>query len=150
ATNSTFTDNSAGGNGGAIANFGMLTLANSTVALNRADTDVIGNAVGHGGGLYLAEPTTTLRDTLIAGNTSNASSDDISTANADIVVDPASSYNLVANVTTAGGLLDGSNGNIVGNHGFGNLDVSTILDETLRNNGGPTRTLALILGSPAI
>jgi autotransporter-associated beta strand protein len=147
-TNSTFTANTASDGGGAIRNAGLLMLLDSTVVANQAlTTRILG---GGGGGLALDnEATTVLHDSIVAGNTSNNASnnaDDISGA----PVDASSSFNLIGDVGTSGGLQDGVQGNIVGQHGFGTLDTTTILDQTLRDNGGPTQTLALILGSPAI
>ncbi len=59
-------------------------------------------------------------------------------------MNPSSSYNLIGDSGTAGGLTDGVNGNIVG------ADVTTILDTVLRDNGGPTKTHALLTTSVAI
>src|SRR5690606_15566249 len=42
------------------------------------------------------------------------------------------------------------NGNIVGDAGVETIDITTILDTTLADNGGPTLTHALVAGSLAI
>src|SRR5690242_17133836 len=57
-------------------------------------------------------------------------------------VDPASSHNLIG--TGGGGLVNGTNGNQVG------VDVATVLNPPLADNDGPTKTHALIAGSPAL
>jgi hypothetical protein len=63
--------------------------------------------------------------------------------------------NLIGDAATAGipglgGLVHGSAGNIVGNAGTGTLDITTVLDTKLADNGGPTLTHALLPGSIAI
>jgi hypothetical protein len=57
--------------------------------------------------------------------------------------------NLVGNAAYSGGISDGANGNIVGNNGVGIIDINTVLDTTIANNGGTTPTHALVAGSPA-
>jgi hypothetical protein len=54
-------------------------------------------------------------------------------------LDPASSHNLIG---VGGGLTNGVNGNIVG--------VTDPKLAPLANNGGPTQTMALLAGSPAL
>jgi hypothetical protein len=138
---STFANNLATANGGAINNWGTLLLLDSTLAYNGA---------GSGGGLYLSAGAATLHNTLVAGNFSGPTPDDISTASLIFLVDQTSSYNLIGNAATAGGLVNGFNGNIVGQNGTGNLDFTTILDSMLHENGGPTPTLALVPDGPAM
>jgi hypothetical protein len=72
-------------------------------------------------------------------------------------VENNSTNNLIGDPNSAGGLINGFamiDGNQVFNivgDGNGNLlDVSTVLDTNLAFNGGPTRTHALVPGSPAI
>jgi len=135
-TNSTIANNSAGDYGGGIANGGTLTLTNSTIADNSAG--------GYGGGLFAFESSTTLVDnTLIALNTSGTGTpDDISSLFGG-TVSSASAYNLIG-IGGSGGLVNGTNGNQVGVADPG-LDPNG-----LQNNGGPTQTIALVTGSPAI
>ena len=56
-------------------------------------------------------------------------------------------HNLVGDATGASGIVNGVNGNIVGGNGHPviNADLGP-----LQNNGGPTETMALLAGSPAI
>ena len=136
--NSTFIRNIAGGSGGAIATgaVGTLTATNVTIADNAAGPG------GLGGGLAQQGTTTRLINTLLAGNTLStipATASDISGT-----VTPDSTNNLVGDTASAGGLVGGDNGNIVG------VDRAIIADSTLDANGGPTRTLRLLAGSPAI
>jgi CSLREA domain-containing protein len=69
-------------------------------------------------------------------------------------VDAASSYNLVGDALTAGGLIDVSGDavhqNQVGNGGTGTVTTSSVLDVNLADNGGATRTHKLVASSPAI
>jgi hypothetical protein len=55
----------------------------------------------------------------------------------------ASAYNLIGDAASAGGLTNGVNGNIVG------VDPALVLGP-LADNGGPTKTHALLPNSPAI
>ncbi len=120
----------ASGNGGGISNGGTLTLNSCTVSGNSA-TD-IGPGSGRGGGISNLTGTLTLNNSIVAGNSANRGGPDI--------FGPVASgdYNLVQN--TADTTLSGTN-NKVG--------VSPNL-EPLKPNGGPTQTLALLAGSPAI
>ena len=143
-TNSTLSGNSARRDAGAIFNRidGTVNISNSTLTGNRANSD--GDSVGSGGALFIdsdAGPVT-LHNTIVAGNLRGTGTlaDEIAGTLAN-----ASSFNLIADAGTAGGLLDGSNGNIVQT-----IPTSGILDVSLADNGGPTLTHALVAGSQAI
>ncbi len=115
---------------------GSIILVNDTVA----DNDV--SAGGAGGGFDIQAGTATLDNTIVALNTngtgSGAPADDIAGA-----VSSTSAYNLIG-TGGSGGLTNGTNGNLVGVADPG-LDPNG-----LQNNGGPTQTIALLPGSPAI
>jgi predicted outer membrane repeat protein len=125
-TNSTVSGNTSGTQGGGIYNDDALTLTNSTVAGNTATAE--------GGGLYNAF-TTTLLNTLIAGNT--GTSPDLENSGFGLTA----SYSLIGSSTGHGITTDPTTGNQVG--------VDPKLGP-LADNGGPTRTHALLAGSPAI
>jgi hypothetical protein len=137
-SNSTISGNSAAFYGGGIykAPGGALTLSNCTITGNRA-------GVSSGGIFSYAE---TLNNTIVAGNfqgTGSTSADifgTIGTAN----------NNLIGDAATSGGIVNGVNGNIVAVGGAGTIDINTVLDTTLANNGGPTKTHKLVADSPAI
>jgi hypothetical protein len=137
-TNCTFSFNEAnnGGQGGGLFVVGHATLTNCTLSLNTA---------GIGGGIHVSSeiPGTILNltNTIVAGNTKGISGPDIfgAVATAD--------HNLVGNATDSSGVVNGVNGNIVGGNGH---PVSNALLGPLQNNGGPTQTMALLAGSPAI
>ena len=136
--NSTIADNETGfpgigpiPYGGGIYNEGTLTAVNSTVAYN--------HATGYGGaGVYDAPGAATiLYNTVVAANTDGVP-DDIDGTAASVV----GQYDLVG-VDNTGSLSNGNNGNqLIGiaNPGLG----------LLAYNGGPTQTIALFAGSPAI
>ena len=134
-TNSTISGNSSGTGGGIQNdNDGTVTVTNSTITGNTS-----------GGGIDTSSggtASTTIKNSIVAGNTSS----DLSGKN----VEAASINNLIGDAGSAGGLMDGVDGNIVGNGGVGTIVLSTVLDPMLANNGGPTLTHALLAGSPAI
>src|SRR5205085_54716 len=105
---------------------------------NRADND--NNSTGTGGGIAATAGTTTLKNTIVAGNFNE---DGASDAADDIsgTVDAASSFNLIG-TGGAGGLTNGVNNNQV--------NVASPGLGALASNGGPTQTHALSGSSPAI
>jgi len=141
--NDTVSDNAtfggAGGSargGGLNASAGILSLTNSTIVDNNVASG------GAGGGLDVEAGMVTIANTIVALNTngigSGAPADDIAGT-----VSSASAYNLIG-TGGSGGLVNGVNGNQVGVANPG-LDPNG-----LQNNGGPTQTIALLPGSPAI
>jgi hypothetical protein len=120
--NSTISGNSAGGTGlgGAILNDGTLSLTNDTIAGNSAGTLNVGGIFNNG------SPTITALNTIVASNGQNCE----------------------APVVTLGHNLD-SDGTCF--H-FGGTDLPNT-DPKLgpfQNNGGPTFTMMLLAGSPAL
>ncbi len=154
-TDCTISGNSTGASGGGIYNDGgTATLNNCTISGNSATNDggglidfdstatltnctISGNSATGGGGLYNNSGPATLNNTIVAGNTSMGTENDISGTIT------AGSNNLIG-TGGSGGLVDGTNGNQVGVAEPG-LDPLG-----LQNNGGPTQTIALVTGSPAI
>jgi hypothetical protein len=136
--NSTFAGNQAEYGGGLIS-YTTLTMANCTISTNIATA-----TSDAGGGIYANTGNTTLYNTIVSGNTL---SDDVTPSDITGLLDTAlasnqtpSSYNLIG-TGGSGGLTNGVDGNQVG--------VSADLGP-LQNNGGPTETMALLTGSPAI
>jgi hypothetical protein len=130
-TNSTISGNNAV-DGGGFSNLGTLTVSNSTVCNNSAHfAPGILSPASSGGRL-------TLVNTIVAGNSSaTGASDDLSGLSGD------SAHNFIADRSPilGGGISNGVNGNRIG------------VDPKLAspgNNGGPTQTVALRTGSPAI
>jgi hypothetical protein len=113
---------------GAIFNSGTLTLTNCTISGNST------SGMRGGGGIVNASgPTVRLlaRNTILAGNMASTAPD------------------LAGNLTSSGYNLIG---NTDGGSGFDPTDLLNVdpLLGPLQNNGGPTQTMALQCGSPAI
>lgn len=135
--NSTVSDNSALFGGGVFnTEIGTVTLTNSTVTRN--------SAADWGGGVLNGGASLTLNHALISGNTAPSGS--------EVLNDPSSG------IVTAGKFnLFGFNGN-AGVSGFRpsasdivpRVALGAILNSNLANNGGFTKTHALVTGSPAI
>ncbi len=147
--NSTISGNSTNGDGGGVWNLGTMTVTNSTITGNRADAD--GDGVGSGGGIFDdgSSSLPLFNNTLVAGNLLGPEGADRPDDTVG-VLDPLSSHNLIGDAATSGGLVHGVNGNIVGNAGAGTIDITTVLDPNLADNGGPTLTHALVRGGPAV
>jgi hypothetical protein len=124
-TNSTVSGNFADDEGGGIFNDGpaMLTIANSTIA---------GNTAGAGGGID-TYPDAAMRNTILAGNTDRE----------------GLPFDLWGNLTSSGYNLIG---NTYGGSGFDPTDLLNVDPRLgpLQDNGGPTQTMALLSGSPAL
>ncbi len=133
---STVYSNTASGSGiaggGAIYNAGSLAVIASTIYSNTA---------GSGGGVYMFSGTAALTDTILAGNTARGGSGPDCSGTLT-----SGGYNLLGDNSGCAGPVNGQNGDQVGT-------PSAPIDPTLgplRDNGGPTLTLALLPGSPAV
>ena len=113
------------GSGGGIANNGEFAMFNVTVSSNSAGLK--------GGGIF-NDGMVTMSNTLVAGNSNSSGASDI--------LGPVSGTHNLIGTGGSGGLINGANGNIVGvvNPGLAPLG----------DYGGPTQTMALLPGSPAI
>jgi CSLREA domain-containing protein len=141
-TNSTVSGNTATGalsNGvGGIYNASgghILTLTNTTVLLNTAS----GTGSGVAGIFNSSGSTANLGNSIVAKNTSASMAQDL---NGTFT---SQGYNLIGE-STGNGLTNGSNGDQVGTAGS---PIDPLLGP-LADNGGPTKTHALMVGSPAI
>jgi CSLREA domain-containing protein len=146
-TNSTITGNVArrgavGGQGGGIVNRGTLYLTHSTVSGNVAD-DGAGGAYGTGGGIYVGfgAVATHIMRSVVAGNAAPSGPDIARGAVAML----SATYSVIGDGTAAG-LTDGTGGSRIGTSAAP-LDAQL---GALAANGGTTRTMALLAGSPAI
>jgi len=124
-TNVTFFDNWArGGEGGGMYNKDDApTLTNVTFSQNNAE---------FGGGIFNVNSLPVLMNTVVA--------DSLGGGDCHGAVDGSSANNLIEDDVFSCGLVNGANGNIVGQDP--NLGP-------LASNGGPTQTVALLPGSPA-
>ncbi len=156
-TNSTVSGNRAGAFGGGIWNLlsGSMLISGCTFVGNRADSD--GDTYGVGGAISEFLAPVVSRNSIYAGNVRGAAGNEIPD---DVTTDPASTTpafmasasfnNLIGDPGLQSGLTHGQNGNILGN-GLGLLrPLVAILNPALANNGGPTQTHTLAVGSPAI
>ena len=145
----TLSGNTSRNSGGAIYNSGTLTLNSCTLSGNTSDafgggilsvgtltlnsSTLSGNSARSGGGILIFSGAFNLSNTIVAGNTAGTNPDLSGTIN-------SGDYNLIGN----------SQGTIFGasaNHNVINVDAQL---GPLKNNGGPTDTIALLPGSPAI
>ena len=117
--------------GGGISNYGVLNIDASTIS---------GNTAWYGGGTY-NHYAIMLTNSIVAGNLPNPNMFDVSGA-----LTPSSAFNLIGVGEGMTGISDSTNGNQVGT-------VATPIDPRLgplQDNGGPTKTMALLPGSSAI
>jgi hypothetical protein len=147
-TNSTITDNGALNNAGGSAGGGLYASASFfTGSLNLTGVTISGNFADDGGGVFwggASGSSMSFVDTIVAQNTASTTGPDAN--------NPAGTF------TDGGGNLIGVAGAGSGNTGFTAATtltgtLATPLDPalgSLQNNGGPTQTLALLPGSPAI
>jgi CSLREA domain-containing protein len=145
-TNSTLSGNTAdrlsGSSGGGIANIGTVVITNSTVA---------GNSATIGGGIRSTSGAMTVRSSIIASNTAGSGPDVDGSSFA------STGFNLIGrNDGAAASFPTGNpNGNndIVGTSASPidpKLETDGMGKPLLKNNGGPTQTIGLVSGSPAI
>ena len=130
-TNLTISDNSASTSGGGVGvGLGTVGMTNATISGNTA------TGSGVGAGLFNAASTSvTLTNTIVAGNTDTGGASDLGGL-------PVSGTDNLIGTGGSGGLVDGVGNNQVG--------VANALLAPLANYGGPTQTIALLPGSPAI
>jgi hypothetical protein len=171
-TRSTISGNSVGYQGGGIFNQNAtVTITNSTLSGNVADDDgggfynhpssgqlvtiahstVTGNSVkfGFGGGIRSGTPdAVVLNHTIVAGNIRGASTrDDVSTKDSSVSGNPGlfeATYSLIGDKDTAN--VTNQIGSLIGTTAS---PINAMLG-ALAENGGPTKTHALLAGSPAI
>jgi hypothetical protein len=139
--NSTVTGNTATFLGGGLFVRGSV----NPTAVSLVNSTVSGNSVlsgGRGGGITAALATVDLSNTIVAGNTdpgSSATYEDCYAEGASFADGPGG-HNLLGDIGGCTGLAAGVNGDKTGAPVLG----------PLASNGGPTDTLALLAGSPAI
>jgi CSLREA domain-containing protein len=147
-TNSTISGNSAGYCGGGIIIWGSLTVTNSTISGNSAgsygggvfrgasgvgasiftNSTISGNSGPNGGGVWNYGGWVTLSNTIVANQTLGA--------------------DCAGSITSNGHNLESAT--TCGFQGTGDLQNSNPQLVALASNGGPTQTMALPAGSPAI
>jgi polymorphic membrane protein len=159
-TDSTISSNTASSSGGGISNQfpgSAMNLVNSTISGNTAPTGGgIDNSVyGKGGVVNLTSST-------ISGNSASNYGGGISTGAGGTARNTITAKNTAPNGPDVGGALTSYGFNLIGNN-FGSMITPTTGDQIgtpgspidpllgqLADNGGPTKTQALLSGSPAI
>lgn len=142
--------------GGAIANnAATINLKHGTLSLNNAQAGNTGVnqggankppqlvAEGAGGGIRVGPASVTLENTVIAGNTAANGAGDTTGA-------PIPGPNVDGSVTSNGHNLLGAATEASGFGGAGDQTGADPMLAALADNGGPTQTMALMTGSPAI
>jgi hypothetical protein len=143
--------------GGGIANYGILTITNSTFSGNIARRSLLGSLAGGilNGGLFQSTGTIAINNSTFSGNVARGGKGGgiFNVKGSTVVIQNS----IVANNT--GGNCHGavtSDGYNLSSDSTCNFDSAGDLNDTdpklgqLRNNGGPTETLALLPGSSAI
>jgi hypothetical protein len=170
----------SGGDGGGIYNSGNMSLKDCTVAINSGGIGGIGGSGffagpggngGNGGGVFneINNSSVNLGNSLIAMNTSGAGGNGEENGTGEITAGGefvlgywpsgnvgsgadlcgnfiSQGYNLISQVDGSNGLTNGINNDLAGNT---NAPINPLIGP-LQDNGGPTFTHALLLGSPAI
>jgi hypothetical protein len=161
-TNSTISGNSATVDGGGILNLGSSTINNSTLSGNSAS---LGGGVRSLGDTPLTPGTLTITNSTISGNSASEGGGlrlDSSLGGGKRSKSTIIALNTSANGPDVKGELISDGFNLLGNNSGTNI-LSQVSDQIgtaaspidprlgpLQNNGGPTFTHALLLGSPAI
>jgi CSLREA domain-containing protein len=132
-TNSTFSGNSSNSGGGAIFTNGAF----GGPRVNITNSTISGNT---GGGIYKGDSDVFVKSTIIANN----STDDVSGSFT------SQGFNLIGKNDGAAASFPAGNPN--GNNDIVGTSASPVKPKLgpLQNNGGPTYTMALLSGSPAI
>jgi hypothetical protein len=136
-SNSTISGNAAGEGGGVMSSSGYITIRHSTIA---------GNTAVNGGGVLARQGEVRAFGSIISGNTATTNPDLRSDSN-KFVLD----YTLVgdaAGTSVSEAQTPDARGNLIG-RSVGSAIIDPKL-APLADNGGPTRTHALLFGSPAI
>jgi hypothetical protein len=150
-TNSTFSGNSATGlgGGGIYKSAGTLTITNSTFSGNNA------NQGGTGGGIWNYNGSLTVTNSTFSGNSASSGAGGIYRSIGTVTL----LNTIVVNSTggnCGGTIINGGNNIEDGTTcGWGSVNgsMSSIINPMLgplAANGGPTQTMALLIGSPAI
>jgi hypothetical protein len=168
--NCTISGNSAGGDGGGIYNSGSLRVENTTIAGNSAS-----GAAARGGGIFTADADAVIQNCTISGNSVGSGIGGggiFNSANAPVILEntilagnSAASGpdfgSFAAGITGRGhnfiGVATGISGVQASDRTFAStgITLADLLDTAvgvpvLADHGGPTFTIALVPGSPAI
>jgi hypothetical protein len=141
-------------------------ITNSTIARNHA-AGIGGTARGWGGGLAALDSSLQLTNVTMAGNEAHVQGGDTTVAAGGLYVQYGTNATIAASILAknsavgspnCGGILSSNDYNVIGDRTgcvFGSaphdqVDVAQPRLDSLAANGGPTETMALLDGSPAI
>jgi len=161
----TIAHGSAPGDGGGLENFGTVSISSSTFANNSAsergggldsqegtvtisNSTIANNSGGDGGGLDLWQGRVTISNSTVADNAGGG----LENVTGTVSISGSILANTSGNCSSAGGTYIDNGYNLSSG---GCITSGTSLQAnpqlgSLANNGGPTQTLALLKGSPAI
>jgi hypothetical protein len=145
--NSTISGNYTAQYGAGIYTDGSITLISSTVSQNKVNGSF--PIPGNGAGIYASQSagSVILFNTVVAGNVGAFSYDGSPLGGADVAgAVTKADHDLIGKGDGSTGLVNGQNGNQVGTYA---MPIDAKLG-SLRDNGGPTPTMALFVGSMAI
>jgi hypothetical protein len=139
--------------GGAIGNYGILTITNSTFSANSSGSNGVAGGILNGG-LFQSPGTLLINSSTLSGNSADLGGGGIFNVEGSTVLLQNSIFanNMGGNChgTIASQGYNLSSDNSCNFHGSGDLNDTDPELGPLQNNGGPTETMALLLGSPAI
>ncbi|HKV39505.1 MAG TPA: choice-of-anchor Q domain-containing protein [Blastocatellia bacterium] len=154
------------GQGGGIYNIGGLTMANCTIVGNTSavqgggvfnqntmtliNDTIAGNTAQVAGGLFQAGSFCAIQNTIVALNSGTSSNPDVATRDFSFT---SLGFNLIGKGDGGAGLTNGVTNDQVGSVASPldpGLQEDMMGNPLLQNNGGPTETVALVQGSPAI
>jgi hypothetical protein len=140
ANNSTFSGNNASNYGGGIA-FGVENLNSGSDSGTLRDVTIAGNTASSGGGIWIGDRSfVRMSNTILAKNTADAGPD------ADGGEISSIGHNLIGDIS--GSIIGGRLG-VADQVGTAANPIDPLL-APLGNYGGPTQTMALLPGSPAL
>ena len=137
---STFSGNTSSGNGGGIYHSGSLTVSNSTFS---------GNHAGNFGGAIAVDETLTIVNSTISGNSASSAGGGIMDFYGPVLMQNTIVANNTAGGNCVGFITDGGGNLSYPDKSCPGVNANPLLGP-LQNNGGPTQTMALGTGSPAI
>ena len=170
-TDSTISDNSSNLFGGGVQAFGAATIINSTISGN--STNNLGGGIATNQMLTIVNATISGNSASRAGGIYGTGASSVSVTNSTIFDNRASSDNQGGGILNANTMPMMLNNSLVAGNSGGDLAVTTVYSGTnnligdgsgglsntitgdpllgpLQDNGGPTKTHALLYGSPAI
>ena len=173
--NSTFSGNSAAGGGGGILNGGTLTVSNSTFSGNSAglsgggifnssngtltvnNSTLSGNSASNGGGIFIDSGTsTTVNNSTLSGNSASNGGGIFNRSGATLKNTIVAKDNTSTGGDCIGGGITDGGYNLSSDNSCGfdpskhSLVNTNPMLGALTDNGGRTKTHALLTGSPAI